>query len=177
VWNACLIVAAVGAYMPCLFLGMLLEMSGLGSVATFAWFVGPVATAVACIVLGRLTRSASPIRAGLLTLTFTIAPTVIAFGALVAVEARYGSYGLDGPDSPAGHHVHLSVRNCLGIGADFYTDVRVVDANGATLAEWRDRQGQVEWGGAEQLRDSMRWRDARVLEFTTRSGAERLELK
>jgi hypothetical protein len=83
---------------------------------------------------------------------------------------------LTGPTSPSGLTVIVAVWDAHpGWSADFYSDVRVLDARGSVVAEWTDDGGQYPSDGPRVLRDSMRWTSPTTLEFTTRfSGTARL---
>ena len=85
-------------------------------------------------------------------------------------------YDLHGPDSPSGLTVIAHVSDCgVGIGSDFYTDIKVLDGDGRIVAEWRDREGQHPRGGPQLLVQSMKWLDGSTLEFKTQ--VERVTLR
>jgi hypothetical protein len=76
-----------------------------------------------------------------------------------------GKEWLRGPNSPAGHEVHVRVTDRAGWGADFYTDLRVTDPSGKELAAWKDPNGQNTWERVERLIKTMRWSTPTKLEF------------
>jgi len=73
---------------------------------------------------------------------------------------------LDGPRSVAGFQaqVHVSDRG-FGPGADYESDVVIIDAGGAEVARWRDEQGGYGDDGAKQLLQSFIWLDGNTLQF------------
>lgn len=78
---------------------------------------------------------------------------------------------LSGPTSPSGLATTIVVRDAYpSLSADFYTDVRVVDARGNIVAEWKDPWGWGSMNGPRLLRDSMRWTTPNTLAFRTGYG-------
>ena len=113
-----------------------------------------------------------PVTAG-----YAAAPVAGAIGLLFVLGWSLRSYELRGPTSSAGLQPVIAVRDAgLGIGADFYCDLRVLDATGAVIAE-RQLGSQHPRGGPQLLRDSMQWTSPDTLAFTTRTGAEQLNMR
>lgn len=76
---------------------------------------------------------------------------------------------LFGPNSPSGiYHVLVEVSDRgFGPGADFYTDVIILDENGRELLRWADPDGQQSEKDSLAVVKSILWVDEQNLELTT----------
>lgn len=100
-----------------------------------------------------------------LTISITIVASV---GLLVVMLYLYSRpYELDGPTSPEGLLVTAHISDCsrFNWGADFYCDVTIRRPDGKVVATWKDDSGQGSREGVKSLVWSMRWIDARTLQF------------
>jgi len=96
--------------------------------------------------------------------------TAIAAGGILFFCYNSRSADLDGPVSKEGLYVRAHVSDMsFGPGADYYVDLRILDASGKERIQWEDREGQQSWEGVENLMKSMRWTSASSFEFQTNS--------
>ena len=100
-------------------------------------------------------------------------------GVLIVVGVTVGFFNTrlpHGPDSPSGLTATIELEDSgFGPGADYYTDVVILDSSGREIARWEDHDGQESREGVKNLIHSMRWIDERRLQFSTESG-ESVEL-
>jgi hypothetical protein len=175
-FHLALFVVALGWYLTALFVGVMLDMSDLprGAMTIAALGVGPVVTGLVCWGFAKGLLRMPVLWWTPLTVVSAAAPFVLGYALLFGLQRTLGRYELPGPPSPTGLTTILALRDAgLGIGADFYCDVRVLDGNGNVVAT-RECGSQHPRGGPELLRDSMRWTSPTTLEFTSRDGPERL---
>ncbi len=147
-----------------------------GQVASLAAFtIGFVGTVTACWLCVRLLTHSPPRWWLVIAVACGVASLALQYTLLWTVGLV--DHQLSGPASPSGLSVIVGVRDAHpGLSADFYCDVRVLDANGSVVAA-HACGSQDQRDGPELLRDSMRWTSPRTLEFTTRCGPERLILR
>ncbi len=165
-------------YLSVLLVCTLLDMSHVWSVSlrVSAFVIAPLGAGLVTWLFARRLLRGELVRWVRATIATAGAPFSIAFVAATVLHAVLRTQELVGPTSPDGLTSIVAVRDAgLGWGADFYCDVRVLDADGRVVAEWK---GGSQWprSGPPQLRNSMRWTSPRTLEFTSRSGAHRLDV-
>jgi hypothetical protein len=106
------------------------------------------------------------------------APFALCVATVVVLSLVLNEYELKGPTSQDGLTPVVAVRNAWGdFLPEFNSDVRVVDAAGATVATWVDHDGWQDRSGPERQRDSMRWTAPHELEFTTKAGVVKLSVR
>lgn len=105
-----------------------------------------------------------------ITMIAVIVAGLISNWSLIMAFIPQGKGQLMGPPSMGGSRVEIKVSDRAGWGADFYTDIRVLDSAGKEVASWHDPHGQGTWDLAERFVASMRWTAANTLEFKDASG-------
>lgn len=177
-FHAALFVVAVAWYVTILFFGVALDMSALprGAMPIAAFGVGPVVTALVGWGFAKGLLRMPVLWWAPAAIVAATAPLVLGYTLLFGLQRTLRRYELPGPPSPTGLATVLAVSDAgLGIGADFYCNVRVLDGSGNVVATL-ECGSQYPRGGPQLLRDSMRWTSPRTLEFTSRSGAQRLDV-
>ncbi len=105
-----------------------------------------------------------------ITMITVILAVLIANWQLIVEFIPKGKGQLMGPPSMGGARVEIRVSDRAGWGADFYTDIRIIDSAGKEVASWHDPRGQGTWERVERLVASMRWTAGNSLEFEDALG-------
>ena len=174
--TVCLV--AVGAcWAPCwAFLALGFMISEMPVAACGALGISIFGTVGACRLGARVLARLSMPWWPLVTAAFGASSIAIAYCLLWSLGLV--NHQLSGPTSPSGLTTTIAVRDCgLGVSADFYTDVRVLDTHGNIVAEWKDQCGWDSRDGPRRMRDSMRWTSANTLEFRSRDGDQHLTVR
>ncbi|MEM7231793.1 MAG: hypothetical protein AAF517_06445 [Planctomycetota bacterium] len=109
--------------------------------------------------LGRLRDERTPLVSKSLFAALVLLPLLsIAVPGWFFAERREGRYDFAGPRSASGVEVLVSVSDGgFGVGADFYADIRLLDRDGAVLAEWTDDDGRGSYENVVEMVESLRW--------------------
>ncbi len=167
-----LLVVAISWYLSVMAIGLWLSLRGVSSgLIISATLVGPCLACLAAYMVARFIAR-YPMRRWLaLAVSLTVFPIVMA-GVCVHVGcASSAPQSLQGPASPGGLGVLVVVRDAgSGFGADYFSDVRVIDSQGNIVAEWIDLDGWGRSDGPSELLSSMRWLSSNALEFVGCKG-------
>src|SRR5262245_32702911 len=176
--QAALCAVFVAWYLVLVIVWAVLEGSdlGIGSLRAGAFVLAPLgASLVTWWFVRQLLSSHRRLWLGT-TLAVVAVPRPAALLFLFLLHCALQTQELSGPPSPDGLTTIVAVRDAgLGWSADFYTDVRVLDRSGQTVAEWKGG-GQWPRSGPKHLRDSLRWTTPYLLEFTDRAGPQQLHV-
>ena len=169
VFTMCLVAVGASWAVCWAFLALGFQMSGMPAAAYGAVAVAIFGTVGACRLGARvLTRLSMPWWP---LVTAALGASSIAIAYCLLWSQGLVNHELAGPGSPSGLTTTIVVRDAhLGVSADFYTDVRVLDGNGNIVAEWEDLGGWDSRDGPRRFRDSMRWTSPNTLEFRTAEG-------
>lgn len=174
-FHVAVLVVAVVWLLACLFVGLILEMSDLPPGGPAMFGIGVVAVILVAPLFARLLKRTRPVAWLPWTLVFATAPVAIAAATLDVVHSACRQYECNGPSSSSGWQSIVSVHDAgFGVGADFYSDVKILGRDGTLLAEWRDPHG---WGcraGPRRQLESMRWTGPDELEFESAAGKVQL---